>query len=304
MAGARRSGRTTAAAAPKYAEVASASSDDEPPKRNAKKATPRKRARKEVEAEDEAGSPPPKKAAKSTSRSTKSKTDEAAPGKPAALPPPVPTSETNRDANGEQEVYWLLKAEPLPRIENGVNVAFSIDDLEKCTKPEPWSGVRNPQARNNMQAMKKGDLAFFYHSNAKPSGVVGVMRVATEAHVDESAFDPKDPYYDAKSVRERPKWYCVSVEFVRKFNDVVDLARIKGFAKNGGELSNLQLVTNSRLSVSRVRKEEWDFIIGLANRQVAHGAIIADATKDVSKDKVEENGNIVHEEKKESTEAA
>jgi predicted RNA-binding protein with PUA-like domain len=165
-----------------------------------------------------------------------------------------------------------LKAEPLPRIENGVNVAFSIDDLQKCTEPEPWGGVRNPQARNNMQAMRKGDLAFFYHSNAKPSGVVGIMKVAEEAQVDESAFDSKDPYYDAKSVREKPKWYCVKVEFERKFNDVVDLARIKGFAKKGGELENLQLVTNSRLSVSRVRKEEWDFIVGLADKQVANDA--------------------------------
>jgi predicted RNA-binding protein with PUA-like domain len=123
-----------------------------------------------------------------------------------------------------------------------------------------------------MQAMRKGDLAFFYHSNAKPSGVVGIMKVAEEAQVDESAFDSKDPYYDAKSVREKPKWYCVKVEFERKFNDVVDLARIKGFAKKGGELENLQLVTNSRLSVSRVRKEEWDFIVGLADKQVANDA--------------------------------
>lgn len=115
-----------------------------------------------------------------------------------------------------------------------------------------------------MQAMKEGDLGFFYHSNAKPSGVAGLLRVVEEAVVDETAFDKKDPYYDAKSNRDNPKWYCVGVEFVKKFDEVVDLHKIKSFAGKGGPLESMQLVTNSRLSVSRVRKEEWDFILGLA----------------------------------------
>lgn len=115
-----------------------------------------------------------------------------------------------------------------------------------------------------MQAMRKGDLGFFYHSNAKPSGVVGVLRVVQEAEVDETAFDSKDPYYDEKSTREKPRWYCVGVEFVKKFDEVVDLHKIKSFAGAGGRLQSMQLVTNSRLSVSRVRKEEWEFIMGMA----------------------------------------
>jgi predicted RNA-binding protein with PUA-like domain len=207
--------------------------------------------------------PPTKKATKSKQQSAKTST---------SMPPrtgntvqlPMSTSESNRDSNGEQEVFWLLKAEPLPRFENGVNVAFSIDDLAACVDPEPWSGVRNPQARNNMQAMRKGDLGFFYHSNAKPSGIVGILRVVEEAKVDESAFDSKDPYYDPKSDPTKPKWYCVGVEFVKKFDDVVDLAKIKSHAGNSGPLENMQLVTNSRLSVCRVRKEEWSFLLGLA----------------------------------------
>lgn len=215
-------------------------------------------------------SPPPKKAAKPARQAPKAPSKVAKPSK--AIPPPTSASESNRDANGNQEVFWLLKAEPLPRYENGVNVAFSIDDLAACTVPEPWGGVRNPQARNNMQAMRKGDLGFFYHSNAKPSGVVGILRVAEEAKVDETAFDKKDPYYDAKSDREKPKWYCVGVDFVKKFDDVVDLATIKSHAGSGGELEGMQLVTNSRLSVCRVRKEEWDFILGLAGEK--------DGTKD------------------------
>lgn len=116
--------------------------------------------------------------------------------------------------------------------------------------------------------MRKGDLGFFYHSNAKPSGVVGILRVVEEAKVDDTAFDSKDPYYDAKSDKKNPKWYCVGVEFVKKFKDVVDLAQIKSHAGSGGELEGMQLVTNSRLSVCRVRKSEWEFILGLAGEKV------------------------------------
>lgn len=118
-----------------------------------------------------------------------------------------------------------------------------------------------------MQAMRQGDLGFFYHSNAKPSGVVGILRVVEEAKVDDTAFDKKDPYYDAKSDPENPKWYCVGVEFVKKFDEVIDLAKIKSFASNGGQLAGMQLVTHSRLSVCRVRKEEWDFILELSGEQ-------------------------------------
>lgn len=118
-----------------------------------------------------------------------------------------------------------------------------------------------------MQAMRKGDLGFFYHSNAKPSGVVGVLRVVQEAKVDETAFDKGDPYFDPKSEREKPKWFCVGVEFVRKFGEVVDLKSIKENAKEGGVLKDMQLITNGRLSVCRVRKEEWEFILGMAKSE-------------------------------------
>ncbi|KAL6150224.1 hypothetical protein ACJQWK_00260 [Exserohilum turcicum] len=181
--------------------------------------------------------------------------------KSKSTPLPAPT----RSPNSPQETFWLLKAEPLPRYENGINVSFSISDLRACTAPEPWSGVRNPQARNNMQAMRAGDLGFFYHSNAKPSGIAGILRVVEEAKVDETAFDPKDPYYDAKSEREKPKWFCVGVEFVREFDEVLDLKRIKECAKEGGALKDMQLVTQSRLSVCRVSREEWEYILGMVD---------------------------------------
>jgi predicted RNA-binding protein with PUA-like domain len=260
MAGTRRSTRQSASAAPKYNDDSPPSASEDAPKPNGTKTTRRKRAREDDVQEHE--SPPRKRVANAKSKS-KSKSTTTKPNAPA--------SETNRDANGDQEVFWLLKAEPLPRYENGVNVAFSIDDLAACTRPEPWSGVRNPQARNNMQAMRKGDLGFFYHSNAKPSGVAGILKVVEEAKVDETAFDSKDPYYDAKSEREKPKWYCVGVEFVKKFDEVIGLHEIKSFAGSGGPLEGMQLVTNSRLSVSRVRKDDWEFILGLADQKETTG---------------------------------
>jgi len=279
MAGTRRSTRQTTSTAPKYNEDDSSAAEETRLKVNVKQTTRRKRVRDDKEDDNKEqvaeNSPPPRKKA-STSKVKKSvakapKTTTSGPTenstqKPEAVPAisAYPSSSSNRDANGNQEVYWLLKAEPLPRYENGINVAFSISDLRACTKPEPWGGVRNPQARNNMQAMRTGDLGFFYHSNAKPSGVVGILRVVEEAKIDETAFDPKDPYYDKKSDPEKPKWFCVGVEFVREFEQVVDLHRIKDFAKDGGPLKDMQLVTNSRLSVCKVRKEEWDFILGLA----------------------------------------
>ncbi|MEJ2115484.1 MAG: EVE domain-containing protein, partial [Gammaproteobacteria bacterium] len=82
--------------------------------------------------------------------------------------------------------YWLMKSEPSE---------FSIDDL-KNIKVEPWDGVRNYQARNMMnKEMKKGDLAFMYHSNCDEIGIVGIMTIVREGYVDYTAFDKKDKHY-------------------------------------------------------------------------------------------------------------
>lgn len=89
-----------------------------------------------------------------------------------------------KESNAETKNYWLLKAEPESRIEKGKDVKFSIDDLQACTKPEPWSGVRNHVAKNNMLRMRQGDLAFFYHSSCKIPGVVGIMEIVQEATPD------------------------------------------------------------------------------------------------------------------------
>ena len=220
------------------------------------------------------------------------------------------------DASDEQ--YWLMKAEPDTRIEKGVDVAYPIDKLAQAAEPEPWDGelvshlllvsllisslgVRNAVARNNMRAMRKGDLAFFYHSNCTEPGIVGVMRIAEEHAVDESAFDPEHPYYDEKSVREKPKWDCVKVEYVKKFAKPVSLKEVKSTP----ELSKMQLVSAARLSVQKVRPSEWRFVLKMADESEDLGVTSAvsgyeadtngETDKDADKESIgldEEDGDV------------
>ena len=114
--------------------------------------------------------------------------------------------------------HWLIKSEP---------DVFSIDDLARV-KREPWTGVRNYQARNFMwKEMKPGDLALFYHSNAKPPGIAGVAKVAGAPYPDETQFDAASEYFDAKSTRENPRWWLVDFEFVSRFDETLTLETLK-----------------------------------------------------------------------------
>jgi len=114
--------------------------------------------------------------------------------------------------------HWLIKSEP---------DVFSIDDLAQVTS-EPWSGVRNYQARNFMwKEMKPGDLALFYHSNAKPPGAVGIARVVGTPYADPTQFDPKSEYHDPKSTPENPRWWLRDFEFVGKFPEMLTLEALK-----------------------------------------------------------------------------
>ncbi|KAK7954055.1 hypothetical protein PG996_014941 [Apiospora saccharicola] len=163
-----------------------------------------------------------------------------------------------------EKSYWLLKAEPETRSENGVDVRFSIDDLASRTEPEPWDGIRNYAARNNLRAMKTGDVAFFYHSNCKEPGIVGTMEIVQEHSPDLSAHDPKAPYYDASSKPSDPKWSVVHVEFRSKFAQQIGLKELREMGKPGQPLENMQLLKQSRLSVSRVGPTEFEYLIGVA----------------------------------------
>ena len=144
--------------------------------------------------------------------------------------------------------------------------------------------------------MRKGDLAFFYHSNCKRPGIVGVMRIAEEHSVDESAFDPTHPYYDEKSDRSKPKWDCVKVEHVKKFNDIIDLKTLKATP----ELSQMQIASKafSRLSVQKVTADQWRFVLKMANEPEDLGTVSpvsgyeADTNGETDKEAVEESVEI------------
>ncbi|KAH8777632.1 PUA-like domain-containing protein, partial [Diaporthe sp. PMI_573] len=168
---------------------------------------------------------------------------------------------------GRGRQYWLMKAEPESRIENGVDVRFSIDDLAAKSEPEPWDGIRNYVARNNLRAMKKGDLAFFYHSNCKEPGIAGTMEIVQEHSPDLTAHDPKCPYYDPKSKPDDPKWSVVHVEFRSKFAVPIGLKELRAMGGPGGQLAEMQMLKQSRLSVSRVSASEWEYLVGVAEEK-------------------------------------
>ncbi|OIW26724.1 DUF55-domain-containing protein [Coniochaeta ligniaria NRRL 30616] len=167
----------------------------------------------------------------------------------------------------ESRQYWLLKAEPETRLENGVDVRFSIDDLAAKTEPEPWDGIRAYAARNNLRAMKKGDLAFFYHSNCKEPGIVGTMEIVEEHSPDLTAHDPKKPYYDPKSQPSDPKWSVVHVKFRSKFDVQIGLKELRTLCAPGKPLENMQMLKQSRLSVSKVSADEWHYLNELAEKK-------------------------------------
>jgi predicted RNA-binding protein with PUA-like domain len=147
--------------------------------------------------------------------------------------------------------YWLMKSEPN---------TYSIDHL-KQDKSTVWDGVRNYQARNYLKEMEEGDLAFFYHSNAKPSGIVGMMKVIKTLVDDPTQFDPSSAYYDPKSTQENPRWQTVTVEFVSVFEEIISLETLKQ-TFIGEDL--LLVKKGSRLSVIPVKNEVAQRILNIS----------------------------------------
>ena len=103
---------------------------------------------------------------------------------------------------------------------------FGIADLER-DRTTIWDGVRNYQARNFLKSMDVGDLAFFYHSNTNPPGIVGLMQIVESQVVDPSQFELDGEYYDPKSTVIAPRWHTVKVEFVRTFDHQINLATLR-----------------------------------------------------------------------------
>ena len=136
--------------------------------------------------------------------------------------------------------YWLFKTEP--------NTWGWDDQLAKGDAGEEWDGVRNYQARNNMRAMKLGDLGFFYHS-VNEKRIVGIVEVCAEAHPDSTTDDAR--------------WECVDVKAVRPLANPVTL----DMCKDDPRLADMVLVNNSRLSVQPVTEAEWAIVLELAGEK-------------------------------------
>ena len=150
--------------------------------------------------------------------------------------------------------YWLIKSEP---------DAFSIDDLKNAPgKKEHWDGIRNYQARNFIRDdMQKGDMAFFYHSNCKTPGIVGICEVVSDAYPDHTQFDPDSHYFDAGSTPDNPRWLMRDVKYRRKTRRLISLTELKGRVD---ELEGFPLIRRgNRLSIMPVSRDHWDFILSI-----------------------------------------
>ncbi len=138
--------------------------------------------------------------------------------------------------------YWLMKSEP---------DVYSIEDLKKEGETL-WDGVRNYQARNFLRTMNVGDLAFFYHSNTSPLGIVGLMQIIESNVVDPTQFDSQSDYYDSKSSPENPRWQTVKVKFIEVFARFISLENLKQtfqpeellLIKKGNRLSVMPIANN------------------------------------------------------------
>ncbi|KAJ3089083.1 Thymocyte nuclear protein 1 [Quaeritorhiza haematococci] len=161
------------------------------------------------------------------------------------------SSEGKSDGNRN---YWLVKAEPESRLEKGVDVKFSIDDLKE-KGVSTWDGVRNHEAKNILR------------DKMKP-GIAGIAEVVREGYPDFTAFDPKHPYYDPKSEKDKPKWYMVDVKYVRHLKRFVSLRELQ--QRNDKELSDMALLRRGRLSVQPVKEKEFNFILELSEQPDPH----------------------------------
>lgn len=147
--------------------------------------------------------------------------------------------------------YWLMKCEP---------DAYTIDDLER-ERVTSWEGVRNYQARNFMRDdMQVGDGVLFYASNAAPSGVTGLARIAKAGYPDRTAWTPGHPYFDETSRPHAPVWFMVDVAFVERFPEVVALETLK---RTRGLSKMMVTQKGSRLSVQPATKSEYDIVVRL-----------------------------------------
>lgn len=151
--------------------------------------------------------------------------------------------------------YWLMKSEP---------DEVSIDDLAAApSQTLPWTGVRNYQARNFMRdAMRPGDGVLFYHSSCPEPGVAGLAKIVGRVAPDETQFDPKSPYFDAKSKPEQPRWLQIDVTLVKKTR-LLPLREMR----EAPELATMTVLRpGNRLSITPVTPAEWQAVLARLDR--------------------------------------
>lgn len=143
---------------------------------------------------------------------------------------------------------WLMKSEP---------DTFGIEHLAKAGT-EPWTGVRNFQARNYMRdSMRVGDTVLFYHSSCKVPGIYGIAKVASAPYPDPTQFDKKSEYVDIRATKEKPIWYLVDVSYVKTLKTPLTLSEMRADPR----LSTMMILEpGSRLSITPVSEKEYAVI--------------------------------------------
>ncbi|MBS0578401.1 MAG: EVE domain-containing protein [Proteobacteria bacterium] len=151
--------------------------------------------------------------------------------------------------------HWLMKTEP---------GTFGLEDLAAAPKrTTPWDGVRNYQVRNMIRdEMKKGDLAFLYHSSCAVPGIVATMTIVKPGYPDPTAFDRRHHHYDPDSDPRNPRWYMVDVQLQKALARTVSLEELRAHANR--ELKGMALLRpGNRLSITPVEAAHWKFILAL-----------------------------------------
>ena len=152
--------------------------------------------------------------------------------------------------------YWLMKSEP---------DEFGIEHLRTRPKQtEPWTGVRNYQARNYIESMKPGDAVLFHHSNASPSGIAGLAEVVSKPFPDPTAMDPESHYFDPKTEKLGNRWRAVHVKFVKAFPRLLSMDEMRTIP---GLESMIVLRKGSRLSIQPVTAKEYQIIVKWMNKE-------------------------------------
>lgn len=151
--------------------------------------------------------------------------------------------------------HWLLKTEPS---------TFGVDDLQAAPrKSTSWEGVRNYQARNFIRdRISKGDEALLYHSSCEVPGIVAIVRVVRAAYPDPSAFNRRDPHFDAASSKQAPRWFTFEIQLKRRLKRVITLSELQAHAHD--ELASMMILRGgNRLSVTPIEDVHWQFILSL-----------------------------------------